>query len=129
VFEKMPVHGILSRVLTTPVAYLSSINRADPFMASILTAPLDERFYTYQVHSEYVKRLPASSFWPRAEAYYGPWRLVSVGPDLAFDHRFSNSAQLPYDPTNGLFSLGNIIRSPRYAGGECPPVPELLGPH
>ncbi|MCX7716906.1 MAG: prepilin-type N-terminal cleavage/methylation domain-containing protein [Candidatus Sumerlaeaceae bacterium] len=129
VFEKVPVNGILSRSLTTPVAYLVTINRADPFMAAILTAPLDERFYTYQVHSEYMKRLSASSFWPRAEKYFGPWRLVSVGPDLAFDHRFANSAQLPYDPTNGLFSIGNIIRSPRYAGQECPPVPDLLGPH
>ncbi len=124
-----PVNGIMSMALTTPVAYITSCNRLDPFMQSRKNAPLDEQFYTYQELSVYIERLPNSLFWKMAANYYGPWRLVSVGPDQVFDHRFLNSAQLIYDPTNGTVSTGNILRSPKSAGTGLPPIPDLLGYH
>lgn len=125
----VPVNGILSRVLTTPVAYVTSINRLDPFMTAKSVAPLDEQFYTYQVLNVYRSNFPESDFWPRAVSFYGDWRLGSVGPDQVFDHGFANSAQLPYDPSNGTISFGNIWYSPNQSFGAMPPVPELLGKH
>lgn len=122
------VNGVLSRSVTTPVAYLTTVNRIDPFMVGNTSAPPDEQAYTFQVPGEYSRKLPGSVFWPAAEKYYGGWRLVSVGPDRYFDHGFANSAQLIYDPTNGAVSLGNIFRSQAQATSP-PPIPGLLGAH
>lgn len=123
-----PVSGVLSKVVSTPIAYLTTSVMPDPFMVSRRDAPLDERLYTYQVLSVYVTRNPTSEFWPRALSYYGEYRLGSVGPDLVFDHLFLNSAQLPYDPTNGIISLGNIWTAHK-PSEICPEVPHLLGYH
>lgn len=124
----VPVSGVMSRVLSTPVAYVTAAHLFDPFMARNEAAPLDERLYTYQVIPQYSQWNPESTFWPVAEQFYGDWRLGSVGPDLVFDHKFINSAQLPYDPTNGLITLGNIWTSQR-GNDAMPPIPELLAPH
>jgi prepilin-type N-terminal cleavage/methylation domain-containing protein len=125
----VPVRGVMSTVLTTPVAYVSASQWLDPFMSSSVQAALDERLYTYQTLETYEKRQPASKFWPVARSFYGDYRLISVGPDTKFDHGFANSAQLPYDPTNGTLSLGNIITSKQTQPGILPPIPALLGPH
>jgi prepilin-type N-terminal cleavage/methylation domain-containing protein len=128
-FGDVPVNGVSSKCLTTPVAYIGRSPMPDPFMMALSAAPMDERFYTYHDLTEYVRRIPESSFWPKARDFYGRRRLISVGPDHVFDHLFANSAQLPYDPANGLFSAGNIIRGAHYDGTMCPPEPELLGRH
>jgi prepilin-type N-terminal cleavage/methylation domain-containing protein len=129
IVKESRVQGILSRVLSTPVAYVPVAPVPDPFMAHASMAPVDEQQMTYQVIPEYVRNNPRSQFWPAAEAYYGRWRLGSVGPDLRFDHAFANSAQLDYDPTNGSISPGNIWRGERGVAEQCPPVPALLGEH
>ncbi|MBN1475138.1 prepilin-type N-terminal cleavage/methylation domain-containing protein [Candidatus Sumerlaeota bacterium] len=124
------VNGILSRVLSTPVGYINNTLILDPFMATMNGARVDERLYTYQDLSTYSRRNPESSFWPRAKIELGSWRLGSVGPDRTFDHGFRNSAQLPYDPTNGTISLGNIWCTER--GGFDTGFlmqSDLLGPH
>jgi len=123
------VNGLLCPVITTPIAYLSAMPSADPFMASNSGAPPDERNYTYQDILAYREKRATSPFWQEAQLYYGAWRLGSVGPDMQFDHNFTNSAQLPYDPTNGVVSLGNLWYSPRGWQEGLPPVPELLGAH
>ena len=99
-----------------------------PFLFGNPALPLDERLYTYQHIPVYMDKNPESTFWPAALDFYGDWRLASAGPDLTFDHGFANSAQLPYDPTNGIVSLGNIWSGQR---GEIPmpPIPLLLGIH
>lgn len=102
------VNGVLSRALSTPTAYISNMLIVDPFMAKLTTTPVDEQLYTYQDLDTYARLNPESQFWPLAKDILGSWRLGSVGPDLTFDHGFTNSAQLPYDPTNGTISLGNI---------------------
>lgn len=124
----IPVNGLMSRALSTPVAYISNSLLLDPFLVRDKLAPIDQVYYTYQELDAYQTNLPGSTFWPAARKFYGPWRLISVGPDLVFNHKFLNSSQLLYDPTNGSISLGNIIRSPNNMGIQAP-VPELLGPH
>jgi prepilin-type N-terminal cleavage/methylation domain-containing protein len=122
------VSGVMSRALSTPVAYVTSAHLVDPFMVNRVDAPLDERLYTYQVIPEYIRWNPRSSFWPAAADFYGEWRLGGVGPDQVFDHKFANSSQLPYDPTNGLISLGNVWYSPKNPQ-TLPVIPTLLGEH
>lgn len=123
-----PVVGVVSKVLSTPIAYIGSPFIIDPFMVGNEGAPLDERLYTYHVTREYLAREGMSTFWPAALEYYGEWRLGSVGPDLSFEHFFLNSAQLPYDPTNGTISLGNIWYSHKSREG-LPPIPSVVGYH
>ena len=122
------VRGVLSRSLSTPVAYVTQPHMMDPFMKRNTGAPLDERLYTYHDMEAYIEYNPDSSFWPLARQFYGRWRLGSVGPSQTYSHGFANSAQLPYDPTNGTQSAGNIWRSER-GHDEFPPVPQLLGEH
>ena len=128
-YQGVPVSGVLSRVLTTPVAYITEIYRKDPFMIGVQGAPVDEQLYTYQDIDVYVERNPDSDFWPAAREYYGPWRLASVGPNQVFFEGFANSAQLPYDPTNGLLSDGNIWYFPGSNFNDLPPIPQLLDEH
>lgn len=123
------VNGIPSKVLSTPVAYIANPYVLDPFIGGDKGIRVDERIYTYQDLTSYSTNIPTSQFWPRAVEHYGFWRLASVGPDRTFDHGFLNSAQLPYDPTNGTISLGNLWQSQRHAGQTTMPMPELLGPH
>lgn len=127
--EGQRVRGVMSKALSTPVAYVLNAHMVDPFMSRAERAPADERLYTYQNLETYRSELPASSFWPLAVRYYGAWRLGGVGPDQRFDHGFVNSAQLPYDPTNGLISLGNIWYSPTGFRESLPPIPQMLGAH
>ncbi len=127
--EGIAVRGILSPCLSTPVAYMSSVTYLDPFTVGIDSVPLDEQFYTYQVLPEYIKFRSSSKFWKDASNFYGEWRLISAGPDTFFDHNFINSAQLPYDATNGTFSRGNIIRSQKHTNTMMPPIPALLAIH
>jgi prepilin-type N-terminal cleavage/methylation domain-containing protein len=122
------VQGVLSTALSTPICYVGNPHVLDVFMKSRGDLPLDERMYTYQVPPVYRERRPTSAFWPLAVDFYGSWRMASVGPDLTFDQGFPNSAQLPYDPTNGTVSSGNIWFSQKQPEGLAP-IPGLLGPH
>lgn len=122
--------------LTTPVAYLSSLYIYDPFAVGFLDprAVFDHwkqfsPFYTYDrivtlAEAEKFKPDspwrpgpecidgPAPWFNPGALAKYGQWRLISVGPDrqwiIDMDY---DSMDIPYDPTNGAVSFGNITRT------------------
>jgi general secretion pathway protein G len=124
------VNGVMSRALSTPVAYISNTLIVDPFMHRMGGAQVDERLYTYQDLEAYALRNHESRFWPVARSLLGPWRLGSVGPDLTFDHGFSNSAQLPYDPTNGTISFGNIWHVQRGGFDTTSSMhPDLLGEH
>ena len=105
------VYGIISQVLSSPVAYITTARLYDVFQDENLNAALDEQFYTYQDMKYRAERTP-TGFWPEAYTFYGNWRMLSVGPDRAFSNgNFLNSAQLAFDPTNGTISSGNIHRS------------------
>ncbi len=87
--------------LTTPISYLTSLF-IDPFHTSnkgdlppILTPPPPPYPYIYVTHLGYTEH----KGHPRR--YY----LFSLGPDMDYD----NKVDLPYDPTNGTVSDGDII--------------------
>ncbi|MBN1900600.1 prepilin-type N-terminal cleavage/methylation domain-containing protein [Candidatus Sumerlaeota bacterium] len=124
------VTGILWEGLTTPTAYISRVNFMDPFQERNISAPYDLRHYTYQDLLT-SRDVYGGAFWPAAYEYYGAWRLGSVGPDMKYSHYFINSAQLLYDPTNGVASLGNIWRTRRLSDGipQPPTGSVLLGIH
>lgn len=123
------VRGVMSKALSTPIAYVANAHMVDPFMANELGASIDERIYTY--HDIAAMRLaePESAFWPEAENQYGAWRVGSVGVDRTYYHGFRNSAQLPYDPTNGTVSYGNLWHTQKGCVDNSCPVPLLLDPH
>ena len=66
-----------------------------------------------------------------ALARYGPWRTLSNGPDRTFSEAGSPAgpwnpapgvllgADIPYDPTNGTVSFGNVVRTQRGEGVEA----------
>lgn len=126
-----PAYGNVWWGLSTPVAYLTKSHYIDIFQDKNLNTALDEQYYSYHDLQKYQEQYPSSDFWPQALNFYGKWRLISVGPDRRYDHAFTRSAQLPYDPTNGTISLGNICRSQNLSQDVMPPVGAslLLGPH
>jgi prepilin-type N-terminal cleavage/methylation domain-containing protein len=134
--NSLGVNGILWRGLTTPVTYITTVEFLDPFMTVSGAEPYDSTHFTYhdlKTRGETWYPYPGNTFWLPAYAYYGSWRLGSVGPDKTYAHGFTRSAQLVYDPTNGTVSLGNIWRSQRWTEGNQPPAgsgaDDLIGPH
>ncbi|MEN6627051.1 MAG: prepilin-type N-terminal cleavage/methylation domain-containing protein [Candidatus Sumerlaeia bacterium] len=135
------VYNVVPIRLTTPIAYLFSTRMIDPFSERETHPIYGElaRFYTYQkvVGQEEFEQDVALGFSPPVEAVdnpmynpgalrkYGRWRLVSNGPDKKYadpeafaviDPRLKGS-DIPYDPTNGTISWGNIIRTQRSVDG------------
>lgn len=123
--------GILTHAITTPVAYMSSFMLIDPFFAAANADRLDVKLYTYKA---YKWEWPSAATpkaddqpigWNEAanltgagfQTHYGAWRMFSCGPDKSWDNKYPpgitspSSVGLPYDPTNGTVSLGNIVRS------------------
>jgi len=129
--------GILTPAITTPVAYMTNFVLIDPFMDADTAAAMDTRLYTYQTYTyRWPKRYSGSSFAPRQDffgidfnegnllsgtrfkGFYGNWRMLSVGPDKKWGNDFDRpsvfspaNVGLPYDPSNGTISVGNIVRS------------------
>jgi prepilin-type N-terminal cleavage/methylation domain-containing protein len=132
--------GILTKELTTPIAYMSTFEIEDPFFARDASAPSDERTYTYQsftyrwpkakpnpipttvlistnegtLQDTSGRRMTGSTF----KDIFGLWRMWSVGPDKQWDNKpgapsvSSNSPlTMPYDPSNGTVSMGSIVRA------------------
>jgi len=122
--------------LTTPVAYLSSVEFYDPFAVNLNDphAIFENwkpyvKYYTYNhiLSLEEASRIPWDSPWQPgpdgtdgpAPAYnegalakYGQWRLISIGPDRVWIIGMDfDSMDIPYDPTNGTVSFGNITRT------------------
>ena len=73
------VRGVMSKALSTPIAYATNAHVRDPLMDGNSAANLDEQIYTYHDLDSYIHHEPNSSFWPRAKDFYGEWRLISVG--------------------------------------------------
>lgn len=123
--------GILTPAITTPVAYMSSFMLIDPFFAAANADRLDVKLYTYKAYKwewpshDPVKLDNADITWnegagftgAKFQEHYGAWRMFSCGPDKSWDNKYPpgitspSSVGLPYDPTNGTVSLGNIVRS------------------
>lgn len=107
--------------LTTPVAYVSSIEAfKSPFGTTVFdhfpdgswTAKKDTYWYvagdraTSPMFNTYVNS-PISAMYPDAtEATM--WMLVDAGPERRL--AYETGVSLPYDPTNGTVSTGDIYR-------------------
>lgn len=98
----------LPEVLTTPIAYMTSLPR-DPFRD--MTG--DDRLQRYDFHNVKQQVETGQSGWPPNDLVrYGDWRLTSHGPSR------QHLPWMPYDPTNGVVSQGNILRTQRSPEGR-----------
>lgn len=125
-------------VVTTPIAYISSAMLLDPFrtVKSIGDLPTDPpdyyvdgwRRYRYSMtmgtyHVKWASlnlRSFTSDFYDEVLNYWGAWRLSSSGPDQSYGPNGWRDVELgydwfeiPYDPTNGTVSGGDVIRTQR----------------
>jgi len=131
------VLGRLHR-LTTPIAYLTTVNLEDPFTPR--TPGIDNPgghylYYYYRSPGMYSPGRPddgsliqqALQVWRRADAAPKLWLAHSTGPDREYQamvlapifHVLNQPAAVVdryYDPTNGTISAGDLGRF----GGEIP---------
>jgi type II secretion system protein G len=83
--------------LTTPVKYLSELPR-DPFLGG-----------NYQYFSTLINEKAELPF----QRIYGEWILLSIGPDKDLNLNGITGRLIHYNPTNGMLSGGDIVRSQR----------------
>lgn len=96
--------------LTSPSSYLSSMPD-DPFCAHLRGLPEEVKEYLYvnwPYAMEQVQREPFHSRFVAAYQSYGAYRIHSLGPDLN-----GPDSGVPYDPTNGYVSDGDITYGPK----------------
>jgi hypothetical protein len=119
-FWYLPFH------MTTPVAYLSGF-RTDPFRADSDLPPELNNYRYINIDStwgtDYFLTSP-SIYLDEVTAYWGGFHLVSAGPDEVFGPTtlvgwYSDvinypGFNLPYDPTNGLVSDGDLDLGQKY---------------
>jgi prepilin-type N-terminal cleavage/methylation domain-containing protein len=108
--ENVTVGGlrVLHGRFTTPVAYLSSLPY-DPFRAD----QTEEALRRYEYHNVKERVDAGEPDWPKTDLIrYGDWRVVCVGPGRQI------MPYIPYDPTNGTVSAGNVLRTQRSPEGK-----------
>jgi prepilin-type N-terminal cleavage/methylation domain-containing protein len=152
-FGQTNASGIMSPVLSTPVAYITQAFFLDPFALAGDTNAQDEKYFSYantlQRNARHLET--GANVWffggpltqaQRGEAIlsnYGAWYLLCVGPDRSFWNNpgatnrggIVGREYIPYDPTNGTVSQGNVIRSQARSDNHLPFVDPvtILGPH
>lgn len=117
--------------LTTPIAYMTSLVY-DPFVTdkAVQNIPpypgLESRRYVYYDTVTLASPAPVGfssddqeSPWRPLSGWVGAWLLYGYGPDRVYvDSSVApNSTLLPYDPTNGTISYGNILRTQKMTDG------------
>lgn len=125
--------------ITTPIAYLKQGALIDPFSTAKDDPLLGSRprFYKYNKVlsqtqlSDLVSAgdplppplaIDAPGYNAGALIKYGKWRIASFGPDGLYADPTSTDlilfgADTPYDPTNGVTSKGNIVRTQKSSTG------------
>jgi prepilin-type N-terminal cleavage/methylation domain-containing protein len=99
----------VSRGLTTPIAYITSIP-TDPFAGNLANPLPFIREYNYLNLKQHIANFngvgPAwvSELIPR----WGEWRMAACGPDM--DRGADIKSNIVYDPSNGTVSNGDIVR-------------------
>jgi general secretion pathway protein G len=101
-------------LLTTPIAYMKSIP-TDPFFDQDLSLSIVSNLWGAKVYNYFEREFSALSTYP-----WGPeprvqsalWFIHSLGPDLEYNAEEVGTFYriIPYSPTNGSKSLGDIIR-------------------
>jgi prepilin-type N-terminal cleavage/methylation domain-containing protein len=106
--------------LTSPIAYLTSM-ASDPFV-SHKGGPSEVREYLYVNWRYAIER--CGPVWHQvftfAQQRYGSYRLHSRGPDGE-----GPESGTPYDPTNGVWSRGDITYGPNTGFDKFIPFPTL----
>lgn len=112
--------------LSTPVAYLTTAHILCPFGGD---RPRQNDFpdeiwrrYSYENIPELEQKyldgysILQAKYSPEqnARGKWGFWRILCIGPDIAWN------PMIPYDPTNGTVSPGNIMRTQKDASVEEP---------
>jgi len=105
--------------LSTPVSYLTTSHILCPFGGD---RPRQNDFpdeiwrrYSYENLPELERKylegytILQYKYAPEQRAFekWGFWRILSIGPDISWN------PMIPYDPTNGTVSPGNIMRTQR----------------
>lgn len=141
-FGQANASGIMSKVLSTPVAYVTNAYQLDAFVNAGDNLPSDEKYFTYaSVFDRTLITNTGGTAWffggsltqpQRSEAIndiYGAWYMLSVGPDRNYFNNTTSSRggvtgreYIPYDPTNGTISFGNIMRSQKRTSEFLPPI-------
>jgi len=117
--------------VTTPIAYVTSAVLVDPFrkaLVSVWALPGEDprkwsRYRYWYVHMTWGMagtRTSYSDYYPFLESWYGAWKLNSAGPDRTYGPYYDTGSfpgseypqlPVPYDPTNGTVSDGDVMRS------------------
>jgi len=80
--------------LTTPIAYISSLP-IDPYPEPRTPIGASYKYFEWQEDT------PVQA---QKRGWFGFWMMASSGPDQKWDQ-----AGTPYDPTNGVFSKGDLV--------------------
>lgn len=128
-------YWFLPKTLSTPTAYLTTCMVVDPFREHVVPSPTSWQAnnvrYTNTRSTWSAKwgdvtgRSSDSPYLADATLEFGQWRISSAGPDKVYGpygwYGVSNypyaSLTVPYDPTNGLISGGDIIYTRASANG------------
>ncbi len=113
-------HEHMPSIMTTPVAYLSSLP-LDPFKPKVAShrewlKPFEGRHY-YSSTEYLLKRLPTYWLYLLQRQLAGEYVFFSYGPDQSYYNEppggtpKTEGQYIDYDATNGTVSRGNIIRS------------------
>ena len=124
-------NGHINALLTTPIAYITSIDLFDPFVDKKTvvndTYQVYKRFRYYNIKYRYYEILGNIPAYEDYSDIFGAWVMYCNGPDKMMGP-FSAETRLGtlwacteiYDPTNGTVSAGDVMRcqkssdNPRY---------------
>lgn len=105
---------------TTPIAYITSIPH-DPFN---LNGDNGSPQFAYQ----YLSMAPWQSGITVYDVSEGGWGIGSCGPNLVWDYEFYiPNHDAYYDPTNGIVSNGDLIRTDKGAMSDLAIGPGTMG--
>jgi type II secretion system protein G len=106
----------LFRQLTTPISYLNSLPRS-PFKGKDWIAEAGKGYYQGHARENdpgfVVRQWVHPTGWEMFPGWQNKvWMISDVGPSLQWDNtpRNDGTIQIPYDPSNGTVSPGNIYR-------------------
>jgi prepilin-type N-terminal cleavage/methylation domain-containing protein len=115
--------GHLLSFLTTPIAYMTTIDLFDPFVdqKNIGLYQNYKRFRFFNIRYRYYEVLGNITAFNNYNDIFGEWVIYCNGPDKIMGP-FSAQTRLGalwacteiYDPTNGTVSAGDIMRCQKY---------------
>jgi len=114
-------HSRLPSYLTSPVDYLTALT-LDPFVSDTSTwsnsiyPPATQVGKRYAYYNTRMMTDMWGDIWHDLTGWVGETLIYGYGPDKTPFHG-ANATLLPYDPTNGTVSLGNVIRSQKKSDG------------